>query len=166
MIITALLAGVVAAVSDFRGMRIPNFCPLIIIVCFIISFLAVTISDQVVFAGALSHLASGAIVFSFTYMLFAFGVFGAGDSKLVTAFGFWAGLQGLPVLIFYVTIAGAVLALVALVLLRFPVSSGMSEESWIARLRARDRVVPYGIAIAFGAVAAFYHLGYFGITFQ
>jgi len=163
-LIVTCLCGLAAAVSDFRGMKIPNLYSGIVILSFFIAFPIVSMTGfDCGFSSLISHILSGIICFGFTYMMFAFGAFGAGDSKLITAFGFWTGLQGLPVFIFYVTIAGAVLALLAMALMRFPVFANMPEGSWIARIRARERVIPYGIAISFGAFAAFFSLGYFSV---
>jgi Flp pilus assembly protein protease CpaA len=160
----AVISGIAAAISDFRGMKIPNIYPVLIILSFLTGIITVRLGGyDVIFVSLFSHLISGIIVFGFTYMLFALGAFGAGDSKLMTAYGFWVGLQGLPVFIFYVTIVGAVLAFLALAIMRFPVFAKMPEGSWIARVRARERVVPYGIAISSGAFVAFYFLEYFNI---
>lgn len=161
----SLSAGAVAACSDFRGMKIPNCCSLAVLVSFVVSFCVIKFSGMdSAFSFFVSHFLSGAVLFGLTYALFAFGAFGAGDSKLITAYGFWFGLEGLPVFVFWVTMLGAVLAIFAMVLMRIPAFSGAPEGSWIARLSNRERVVPYGIAIFFGAFASFCFLGYFGVS--
>ncbi len=158
----SVLTGMFAGIADFRGMKIPNLYSLIIAVCFFAGFLALELAgSNTVFHSFWSHFLGGLILFLLTYLLYALGAFGAGDSKLLTAYGFWFGLQGLPVFIFYVTIIGAVLAFAALVIMRIPVFANMPEGSWIARLKARERVVPYGVAISLGAIIAFCVLGNF-----
>ncbi len=164
-LLVSCLSGLAAALSDFRGMKIPNILSVIIILAFFTAKTAVSVSGtDPVFSSFISHILSGIVMFGLTYMLFAFGAMGAGDSKLLTAYGFWFGLNGLPVFVFYVTMIGAVLALAALVVMRMPIPSGLPEESWLARIRARERVVAYGIAISFGAFAGFLTLNFFSVS--
>lgn len=158
----AVLCGILAGISDFRRMRIPNALSLLIAVTFALAFFADAIlGESRAFAPLLSHFFAGCGIFFATYVLFLFRVFGAGDSKLLTAYGFWVGLQGLPVFLFWVTMIGALLALVAICVGRMGRFPAMPEGSWLARVRSREAVVPYGIAIGSGAVAAFAFLGYF-----
>ncbi|HEU4695934.1 MAG TPA: prepilin peptidase [Sphingomicrobium sp.] len=74
---------------------------------------------------------------------FAAGWLGGGDVKLLAALGLWFNLQAALSLVAAVFIAGGVVALM-FILVRFA-----------RRDRRKERRIPYGLAIAIGAVAIF-----------
>lgn len=158
---TACGAGLLAAHADWRGLKIPNIYPLVVLGAFPAAYLGHLLSaDSVVFGALHQHLISLVIMFVVTYILFATIRFGAGDAKLLSAFALWfTPLQLIPFL-FYTTMFGAVLALVAIAVKRFGFVRNPAEGSWIFRLKAGENAVPYGIAIAFGAVVAFISQGF------
>lgn len=63
--------------------------------------------------------------------------------------------------LFYMALVGGVLGLVALALRKWKPVKNPAEGSWIARVQAGENKVPYGAAIAAGALASFVELGYF-----
>ncbi len=156
--------GALACLSDLRGMTIPNIYSVVVILAFIACYGAFWMfGDGDVFFSLPSHLLGAVIVFVVTVVMFALGMIGAADSKLATAYALWVGLRGIFPFLFYMTIAGGVLGLVALVLKKRPLLSSSLEGSWIARVQAGENKVPYGIAIVFGALASFVNIGYFDI---
>ncbi len=162
-VLVALGVGVMAGWADFSRMKIPNVYSLAIVGAFLVAYVSGLFSPGGgIFFGWQSHLIAGLFMFVATFALYHFRVFGAGDSKLLTAFAFWVGLKGLPGLLFYVTIFGAVLALLTWCFRRWKPFQNMSEESWIAKAQAGKNVVPYGIAVTLGAFCTFIFLGYFG----
>ena len=116
-----------------------------------------------VFFSPLQHLLAGLIVFGVTAAMFAFNMLGAADSKLGTAFALWVGLKGLFPFLFYMTLVGGVLGLVALGLKKWTPVKAPADGSWIARVQAGESKVPYGVAIVLGALASFVNIGYFSI---
>lgn len=88
--------------------------------------------------------------------MFAVGWIGGGDAKLFAAAGLWMGLGALLPYLLITALAGGALA-VSLLALRSvwlrPLTVG--GPGWIGRLATPGENVPYGIAIAFGALAAF-----------
>jgi len=154
---------IAAAVSDFRSMTIPNIYSGLIVLAFIPAFFAdyFTGQGEEFFAPWTSHLLSAVLVFAITFVLFLFKIMGAGDSKLCSALALWTGVSGLPVLLFYMAVLGAVLGLITKVLNKKMVFANAKEGSWIYKSQKGQMGVPYGIAICFGAIIAFYQLGYF-----
>ncbi len=154
--------GVLAAVSDWRGLLIPNAYSLGIILAFIPAYAAFLFfaGDSGYFQGWASHLGAFAILFIGSFILFTLNMFGAGDSKLATAFALWVGLEGLGAFVFYMALVGGLLGLVTLGLRKYKPFAHVRPGTWFARAQAGDNVVPYGIAITAGAIAAFFWLGY------
>lgn len=159
-ILAALGLGVLAGWNDFKGMTIPNFIPVLVLVSFFLCFAAVHFADADIFASLRSHLIAGGVILLATFGMYAARLIGGGDSKLVAAFSFWFGLKGLPVFLFYMVFAGAVFGVAAIVLKKKKPVAAPAEGSWVARVQAGESVVPYGIPIAIGAFAAFIRLGY------
>ena len=161
--IVALGFGIAAAISDFRSMTIPNIYAACIVLAFIPAYLAdaLTGSGLEFFASWKSHRISGAVMFVITFLLFSTRVIGAGDSKLCSAFALWVGVSGLASYLFYMAMLGALLGISTKLMNRRQFVAAPKEGSWIAKSQAGGNGVPYGIAICFGAIIAFYQLGYF-----
>ncbi|HUE80077.1 MAG TPA: prepilin peptidase [Sphingomicrobium sp.] len=83
--------------------------------------------------------------------LFAAGKMGGGDVKLFAASGLWFDIQGGVLLLMSVLISGGVLALVILGLRMIGWSESILARVQVLRARAG---IPYGVAIAAGAVIA------------
>lgn len=162
-VVVALGFCLASAWSDWGGMTIPNIYPAGIILSFVIAYGAVYMlmpGDEVFFR-LKSHLISFGVVFALTFVLFSLKMIGAGDSKLASAVALWTGVKGLLPFLFFMGIVGAVLGFIALYLQKSKPVAAPKEGSWIARVQSGESAVPYGIAIAAGAVAAFIHIGYF-----
>jgi prepilin peptidase CpaA len=155
--------GIAAAISDFRSMTIPNLYAGCIVLAFIPAYLADAFTGNGVefFSSWKGHLIAAAVMFVITFLLFTARVIGAGDSKLCSAFALWTGLTGLGPYLFYMAILGAVLGIATKLLAHRKLVAEPHEGSWIAKSQAGEMGVPYGIAICFGAIVAFYLLGYF-----
>ncbi len=162
-VLIALGFALASAISDFKSMTIPNIYAGGIVLAFIPAFAVdyFTGAGMEFFAAFSSHLLAGGLVFALTLLLFAARVMGAGDSKLCSALALWVGLSGLAAFIFYMALVGAVLAIATKILNKKVVFPDAKEGSWIALSQKGAGGVPYGIAIFFGAVIAFYQLGYF-----
>ena len=143
-IVAALFALVltVAGVTDIKSRRIPNWTVAAVIALYIPWF----------FAGqggplALS-LAAALIGFLASVSLYAFGLLGAGDSKLLTAVALFIGLGRLLQFALATAVAGGVLALIV-------ICSRPASALVVLHMRGRadfGRNVPYGVAIAAGAM--------------
>lgn len=160
----AIATGAMAAWSDIRGMTIPNLYSVIVLGAFFVAFgLLWVFGYDHVFSGLSRHLAAALIVFVITLIMFAAKVIGAADSKLGTAFALWVGLKGLIPFIFYTSLAGGLLGVAALAIRKWKPFKDPEEGSWIAQVQGGASKVPYGVAIALGALASFVKLGYVGV---
>ena len=138
-----VLVLVLASVSDVRRRQIPNWTVVALIVLFLgWAFVGTPLS-------LISSLEAAAIVFVVTAALFAFGVLGAGDSKLMTVVALFAGLGQLPLFVFATVLFGGVLAVIGLVV--------HPTRTWVALYQMRGKgdlgnSVPYGVAISLAGV--------------
>lgn len=139
-----------AAASDIGGMRISNRLCLVLAAGF---FAVAPFSDMAI----VPHVLTGVAVLAVCMGLFFFRLFGGGDAKLLPAVALWVGPHGLPMLLLVMTIFGGLLGGAALLLPKLAlVKNGTyPAESWLGQLQAGNRVVPYGLAIASGAIASF-----------
>lgn len=162
-LVVTLAMCAMAAWSDFRGFRIPNMYSLVILGAFVLVFgaLALLGQNQLVFQSLSSHVSAAAIVLAVTGVLFVLKQLGAGDSKFATVIALWVGLPGLVPFLFYMALSGGLIAALSLVLRKFKPFAAPLEGSWIAKAQEGHPSVPYGIALAIGAVAAFGFQGYF-----
>ena len=150
IVICALV--LLAAVTDIRSLTIPNMIPLFILAAF--AFTA--IFDPTYIVDLENSLISAAVIFVITFIMFAAGILGAGDSKLLAALGLWIPIAKIWGFVLIMSLMGAVLGVVALTVRKSSVISyGFEEGSWFGQLKQGRSAVPYAVAIAvaFFAVA-------------
>jgi prepilin peptidase CpaA len=87
--------------------------------------------------------------------MFAAGWIGGGDAKLFAAAALWLGLPAIGSFLAWTAIAGGALALALLAARKASAPLTARGPAWIGRLLEPKGDVPYGVAIAFGALAAF-----------
>ena len=135
---TVILA--IAAVSDIRSRRIPNWTVIALIALFAV--LAIALGGR----GLVSALAAAGVTLLVTLGLYALRWIGAGDSKLLTAVALFAGLGYLPLLALATAATGGVIAVVSFI-------TRPTRALTMVTLRGKGdwgRGVPYGVAIAVG----------------
>lgn len=132
-----------AAAGDIVTRAIPNTVVLLLAVCFGVFALAAGIPAVQVVA----HLACAGMVLACGFFLFTRGLIGGGDAKLLAAAALWFGFDSLLPFFAATALAGGVLSLAWL---------AMSAASMqMGRTTALARDIPYGAAIAAGALAVF-----------
>jgi len=109
----------------------------------------------------LNHLGAGAIMLLLGVLLFIPGWLGGGDAKLMAAIGLWIGLDNLLLYVFYAAMAGGVIATVFSSVRSAPLPRVLLGESWAHRLHRPDTGIPYGIALAGGALLVYPHTIWF-----
>ncbi len=146
---------IAAAMTDVTSFRIPNW---------LTGLIAALFFPMAFFTGMpmiefMWHLAAGLILFVVGYILFAVGMFGGGDSKLMAAAGLWFGTsQTLPFLML-TTMAGGVLAVAivgwSLFMMYWDIHKTTEGGIIDRNLKKVKLKLPYGFALAVGAIAAF-----------
>jgi len=87
--------------------------------------------------------------------MFALGWIGGGDAKLFAAAALWLGLPAIGPFLTWTAISGGALAMALLAARKAPAPLAARGPAWVGRLLEPKGDVPYGVAIAFGALAAF-----------
>jgi prepilin peptidase CpaA len=136
-----------AAVTDLFTMTIPNRLTLGLAVGF---FLLAPIAG-LGWQDILSHMAGGATMLLAGILLFSLGWLGGGDAKLLAAASLWLGFDQLAMFLTYTAAFGGALALAILAYRGTPVSA-FPLPGWAARLHTKGEGMPYGVAIAAGAL--------------
>jgi prepilin peptidase CpaA len=148
---------IAAAVIDFLKRKIPNWTVLALFVVFLIAALS-----KVLLLGAWwAPVTAGVIAFVVTFALYVMKVLGAGDAKLFTVAALFSSSSGLVQLALVTAIAGGVLAIGYLLARPNSIIGRLVKPS---RTAEAGRGIPYGIAIAVGALAtAFLASDMFGL---
>lgn len=162
-LLTALGGLLWACKTDFMTMTIPNGLCVAIALAFFPAWGAASALGLDIFEGFSRHLLAVAIMLLITFVMFSVRIWGAGDSKLASAIALWIGVKGLSVFLLVMALSGLMLVIISVFLRFFPASRIPAPDagSWPQRLKAGQKVLPYGIAIAAGGWAAFADLGYF-----
>lgn len=137
-----------AAASDVVSMTIPNRLCLALVAAFAVCAFALGLSWITIGW----HIAAGLSVLLFCFGLFAAGWLGGGDAKLAAATALWFGFEPLLSYLLVTAIAGGVLALVLVGLRAMPLPEPAARWAWAKRLHGVEKGVPYGVALAIGAL--------------
>ena len=160
----AMLAMVgAAAVTDLRERRIPNR------VTVFGAGAGIALSAAEVGGFPSSALLGMGVALAATFPLFALGALGAGDAKLAAAVGTFLGVQGLFALLIYTGVAGGLMGIASavrrgvIIPVLIETKNVMVYAATLGRhgaLRtiedANAQTIPYGVAIAVGAVLAWF----------
>jgi len=142
---------VYAAYSDLKSYTLPNFISLILVAGFALIMLIL----QPPLSAIGWHIGVGAILFIIGFLMFATGLFGGGDVKVIAALGLWLGPLNVLSFLTLMTIFGGVLALALLVFRKIKIPQHWLENSAIAGLHSKEEGIPYGVAIALAALIEF-----------
>jgi len=149
--VPALLA--LAAGWDTASFTIPNAIPLALTA----AFLVFALSAPMPLASAGLHIGAGAAGLAIGFGLFAFGFVGGGDAKLFAAATLWLGFQEMVEFAVWSSLFGGALALAVLGLRSLALPPAFANQGWLMRLHDARSGIPYGVALAAGALASLPH---------
>jgi prepilin peptidase CpaA len=145
-----------AAATDLLTMKIPNLLSIGLGVAFLVIAPVAGLSGQEM----LMHLAAGTMMLVVGILLFALGWIGGGDGKILAVASLWLGFDHLVAFLALVAIFGGALALVILAYRRVP-AGAFPLPDWALRLHAQGEGMPYGVAIAAGALIVYPSTGWY-----
>ncbi|MEM7041526.1 MAG: prepilin peptidase [Pseudomonadota bacterium] len=180
MMTTLCLAGltgllVTGALIDIECRRLPNW-----LTSAVAALYALFVAVNPIPIDWMSAFVTAGLVFAAGFALFAFGLMGGGDVKLLAALALWAGIDHIALLLVVTSLAGGLLSIVMVMLRRWmrsplalllaPVAgeivrrvlppSAKAGGSYSATLAENDLTdtLPYGVAIAAGGFTVIYAL--------
>lgn len=138
----------VAAVSDLMTLTIPNRLVLLVVAAFLVAapLAGLALADIGL------HLAAAAIVLAIGLICFIPGWIGGGDAKLAAALALWLGFDWLLPWFCLFAFYGGALTVAIIYYRRSPIPARARTLPWLARLHDDKAGVPYGVALAAGAL--------------
>jgi prepilin peptidase CpaA len=149
LVFPALMA--FAAASDLFTMTISNRVSLALAA----GFLALAVLGGMSLTDILAHLGAGATVLAVAFGCFAMGWVGGGDAKVAAGAALWFGFGHLLNYLIYASLFGGALTLLLLQFRQWPLPYPLAGQAWLLRLHAKDSGIPYGIALAIGALTIY-----------
>ena len=150
MIFPAL--AIVGALKDLTSYTIPNWVSLALIAAFVPA--ALVSGASLAQVGLCLAVGLGALVLGMG--MFAAGWIGGGDGKLFAACALWVGWPAALPFMLYTGLAGGALTFAILALRSgYLAPTVAGAPAWLRKLGTAGGDLPYGVAIAVGALAAF-----------
>ena len=146
MLFPALMA--FAAASDLFTMTISNRVSLALVA----GFLALAVLSGMGLYDILLHIGAGAAVLAVAFACFSMGWIGGGDAKVAAGAALWFGFGHLLNYLLYASLFGGALTLLLLQFRQWPLPYPLNGQAWLLRLHDRQSGIPYGIALAIGAL--------------
>jgi len=140
-----------AAVRDVTTFTIPNWISIAATAAFFPAALILHLPLLAILAAVgvgFGFLVAGMVMFALRWI-------GGGDAKLFAACGLWLGWPATAPFLVWTAVAGGVLALALLSGRKWSGYYRGVRPQWITRLVTPGGDIPYGVAIAAGALAAF-----------
>ena len=137
-----------AAASDLFTMTISNRVSLALVA----GFLALALLSGMASYDILLHIGAGAAVLAVAFACFAMGWVGGGDAKVAAAAALWFGFGHLLEYLTYASLFGGALTLLLLQFRQWPLPYPFAGQAWLLKLHAKESGIPYGIALAIGAL--------------
>lgn len=156
-ILTLALLGVmpalviVAGLRDLTTMKIPNWISGALVVSFLPAALAVGLApiDMAIHLGvAAAALVVGAGMFALRWI-------GGGDAKLMAAACLWLGVEGSGMFLLFTGVMGGLFCLILIFARAHSRPYLLGAPGWVVHLMEPKGDIPYGVAIAAGALMAY-----------
>ena len=137
-----------AAASDLFTMTISNRISLALVAGF---FVLALLGGMGLYDIAM-HMAAGVTVLAAAFICLAPGLVGGGRAQIAPAAGLRFGFGHLMNYLLYASLFGGALTLLLLQFRQWPLPVALAGQTWLMRLHAKETGIPYGIALAIGAL--------------
>ena len=142
---------IVGGLHDLITMKIPNWISLALIGAFVPAALLVGVGPMDIAI----HLGVGVVALMIGMGMFALNWIGGGDAKLLAASCLWMGLSGVAPFLLWTGVAGGLFCLLLIMARQyFPIVAPSVSQGWVVNLMQPKGDIPYGVAIAIGALMA------------
>ena len=140
-----------AAASDLFTMTISNRVSLALVA----GFFALALAGGMAPYEVLGHVGAGALVLVGAFTCFAMGWVGGGDAKVAASVALWFGFAQLMNFLLYASLFGGALTILLIQFRQWPLPSLLAGQAWLNRLHDKQSGIPYGIALAIGALIVY-----------
>ena len=137
-----------AAASDLFTMTISNRVTLALVA----GFAGLALVGGMGLHDILLHFGAGAAVLVVAFGCFAMGWVGGGDAKVAAGAALWFGFEHLLGYLVYASLFGGALTILLLQFRQWPLPYPLAGQAWLSRLHDKKSGIPYGIALALGAL--------------
>ncbi len=152
LLLSVLPALVIAAgLNDLTTMTIPNWMSLALIAAFFPAALAVGLEPTQI----ARHLGVAVLALFVGAGMFALNWIGGGDAKLMAAACLWLGVTGSGMFLLWTGVVGGLFCLSLIFARAYARPYAHMGPAWVERLLEPKGDIPYGVAIALGALIAF-----------
>jgi prepilin peptidase CpaA len=142
---------IVGGIKDLTSMKIPNWISGLLILGFVPAALAVGLSPMTIAV----HFGVAVVALLVMMALFALRWIGGGDAKLFASACLWLGLSASGMFLLWTALAGGLLSLAVLLARGWLQPYTSHAPAWAAQLMTPKGDIPYGVAIAAGALMAY-----------
>ncbi len=141
-----------AAAYDLCTYTIPNLLPVALFCLFVVYMIVLfAAGESLPLRNLAMHAGAAALALGAGAALFAKGWIGGGDAKFFSAVCLWLGFGTMAEYTLAASLAGGALTVLLLLIRRLPVAAFI-KAPWVLRLADPEAGVPYGVALAVGAV--------------
>ena len=138
-----------AGVRDAISYTIPNWMPLALAGAFLVAAPLAGLG----WSAAGLHLAVGFAALFIGMAMFALGWLGGGDAKLFAAAALWFGWPGVVAFVLVTALFGGLFTVLLLMARKY--APPRLIGAWPNELFQQDAAIPYGVAMALGALVVF-----------
>lgn len=153
-----------AGCMDLFTMTIPNRITLVLIAAFIV----VAPFAPMTWGSFASHLGAGLLMLAVGIAMFSFRLLGGGDAKLMAAAGLWFGTEQTMFFLIITSFAGFFLAAGvsawSAFMVMWEIHAADNNPGINVQLKKFKPKLPYGFAFAVGAILAFPHTWWMGVS--
>ena len=142
---------IAAGLHDLTTMKIPNWISGLLILSFFPAAFMVGLSPMTVTI----HFGIAVLALFVGMGLFAMRYIGGGDAKLMAAVCLWLGVSGSAMFILYTAVAGGAFCMVLIFARSELRPYVLGTADWVDSLMEPKGDIPYGVAVAIGALMAF-----------
>lgn len=142
---------IAGGLHDLLTMKIPNWISLALVLLFFPAALLAGLSP----ATLAIHVGVGLAALFAGAGMFALRWIGGGDAKLIAASCLWLGLSGSGMFLLWTGVVGGVFCLFLMLARQHLQMVTPFAPRWASRLLEPKGDIPYGVAIAIGALLAF-----------
>jgi prepilin peptidase CpaA len=142
---------VAAAIGDLLTSKIPNWLTATMVVL----FFPLAFATGLPMKNMLWQCAVAAMVLVASFEIYAAGLWGGGDAKLLGAAALWFGWPTLAQFAIYTVLAGGTLAGAVVLWNIMHIDQEVRGHTWMTRWTNINAKIPYAVAFAIGGMLAF-----------